>query len=263
MEDQKHEIIRQCKEYLKAFPDAKKVVFISKEPQFNDLDIRSYIRILMENYGLSQIAKYQKNSIINLKLTAKSDEFMELCKISSKVIELETYKSIDKEIVYRSFVENMNFHRKHNLNFSVFKKNIEHYVSLFCNDELAHRITGKAMLKWLGNEEYTEELLGKFKEFDFSLSYNMKKIMNAKLDELSTLEAEFIKDKCIDEIMLDKIIYSLYQSGYLKNIELDQIQISNMSRKSDSIASHLENSRHWYTTLRSISIQKFSLAAWF
>jgi hypothetical protein len=126
-----------------------------------------------------------------------------------------------------------------------------------------HRMIGKAMLKWLGNEEYTEELVSKFKEVDLSLSYNLRKIMNLKLKELSTLEAEFIKDKCIDEIMLDKIIYSLYQNGYLKNIELDQIQISNISRKSGSIASHLENSRHWYTTLRSISTQKFSLAAWF
>jgi hypothetical protein len=97
MEDQKHEIIRQCKEYLKAFPDAKKIVFIGKEPQFNQLDIKSYIKILMENYGLSQISKYQKNSIINLKLSAKSDEFMELCRISSRVVELESYKLIDKE----------------------------------------------------------------------------------------------------------------------------------------------------------------------
>jgi hypothetical protein len=263
MEDQKHEIIKQCKEYLKAFPDARKIVFIGKDSQPNELDIRSYIGLLMENYGLSQISKYKKNSTLDLKLNAKSDEFMELCKISSKVIELETCKFIDKEIVYRSFVENMNFHRKHNLNFSVFKKNIEHYVSLFCNDELAHRITGKAVVKWLENEEYTEELLGKFKEFDFSLSYNMKKIMNAKLNELSTLEAEFLKDKCIDEIMLDKIIYSLYQNGYLKNIELDQIRISNISRKSDSIASHLENSRHWYTTLNSLSKQKFMPSTWF
>ena len=87
--------------------------------------------------------------------------------------------------------------------------------------------------------------------------------MNVRLKELSILEAEFLKDRCIDEIMLDKIICSLYQSGYLKNIELDQIQISNISRKSDSIASHLENSRHWYTTLHSISKQKFALAAWF
>jgi hypothetical protein len=57
MEDQKYEIIRQCKEYLKASPDAKKIVFIGKEPQFNQLDIKSYIKILMENYGLSQIKK--------------------------------------------------------------------------------------------------------------------------------------------------------------------------------------------------------------
>jgi hypothetical protein len=51
----------------------------------------------MENYGLSQISKYQKNSIVNLKLSAKSDEFMELCRISSRVVELESYKLIDKE----------------------------------------------------------------------------------------------------------------------------------------------------------------------
>ncbi len=87
--------------------------------------------------------------------------------------------------------------------------------------------------------------------------------MNVKLKELSSLEAEFLKDKCIDEIMLDKIICSLYQNGYLKNIELDQIQVSNISRKSDSIASHLENSKHWYTTLYSISKQKFMPSTWF
>ena len=263
MEDQKHEIIRQCKEYLKAFPDAKKIVFIGKEPQFNQLDIKSYIKILMENYGLSQISKYQKNSIVNLKLSAKSDEFMELCRISSRVVELESYKLIDKELVYSSFVENINFCRKHNLNFLVFKRNIEQYVSSFCDDNSKHRIIGNAILKWLENEEYTEELLNKFKEADLSLSYNLRKIMNVRLKELSILEAEFLKDRCIDEIMLDKIICSLYQSGYLKNIELDQIQISNISRKSDSIASHLENSRHWYTTLNSISKQKFALAACF
>ena len=263
MEDQKHEIIRQCKEYLKAFPDAKKIVFIGKEPQFNQLDIKSYIKILMENYGLSQISKYQKNSIVNLKLSAKSDEFMELCRISSRVVELESYKLIDKEIVYSSFVENINFCRKHNLNFLVFKRNIEQYVSSFCDDNSKHRIIGNAILKWLENEEYTEELLNKFKEADLSLSYNLRKIMNVRLKELSWLEAQFLKDRCIDEIMLDKIICSLYQSGYLKNVELDQIQISNISRKSDSIASHLENSRHWYTTLNSISKQKFALAAWF
>ena len=136
-------------------------------------------------------------------------------------------------------------------------------MSSFCDDNSTHRIIGNAILKWLESEEYTEELLAKFKEVNLSLSYNLQKIMNVKLKELSTLEAEFIKDKCIDEIMLDKIIYSLYQNGYLKNIELGQIQISNISRKSGSIASHLENSRHWYTTLRSISTQKFSLAAWF
>jgi hypothetical protein len=160
-------------------------------------------------------------------------------------------------------VENINFCRKHNLNFLVFKRNIEQYVSSFCDDNSKHRIIGNAILKWLENEEYTEELLNKFKEADLSLSYNLRKIMNVRLKELSSLEAEFLKDRCIDEIMLDKIICSLYQSGYLKNIELDQIQISNISRKSDSIASHLENSRHWYTTLNSISKQKFALAAWF
>jgi hypothetical protein len=263
MEDQKHEIIRQCKEYLKAFPDAKKIVFIGKEPQLNELDIKSYISILMENYGLSQIAKYKRNSILNLKLSAKFDEFMELCKISNRAIALEAYNLTDKEIVYSSFAENINFCRKHNLNFLVFKRNIEQYVSFFCNDKPMHRLIGKAMMKWLGNEEYTEELLSKFKEAGLSLSYHLRKIMNVKLKELSSLEAEFIKDKCIDEIMLDKIIYSLYQNGYLKNIELDQIQISNISRKSDSIASHLENSKHWYTTLQSISKQKFMPGTWF
>jgi hypothetical protein len=263
MEDQKHEIIRQCKEYLKAFPSAKKIVFIGKDPQHNELDIKSYIKILMENYGLSQISKYQKNSIINLKLRAKSDEFMELCRISSRVVELETYQLINKEIVYSSFVENINFCRKHNLNFSVFKRNIEQYVSSFCDDSSTHRIIGNAILKWLESEEYTEELLAKFKEADLSLSYNLRKVMNVKLRELSKLEAEFLKDQCIDEIMLDKIICSLYQSGYLKNVELDQIQISNISRKSDSIASHLENSKHWYTTLHSISKQKFMPSTWF
>jgi hypothetical protein len=217
----------------------------------------------MENYGLSQISKYQKNSITNLKLSAKSDEFMELCKISNRVIALEAYNFTDKEIVYSSFAENINFCRKHNLNFPVFKRNIEQYVSSFCDDNSRHRIIGNAILKWLENEEYTEELLNKFKEADLSLSYNLRKIMNVKLKELSSLEVQFLKDRCIDEIMLDKIICSLYQSGYLKNIELDQIQISNISRKSDSIASHLENSRHWYTTLNSISKQKFALAAWF
>ena len=73
MEDQKHEIIRQCKEYLKSFPDAKKIVFIGKDPQHNELDIKSYISILMDNYGLSQITKYKRNSILNLKLSAKFD----------------------------------------------------------------------------------------------------------------------------------------------------------------------------------------------
>jgi hypothetical protein len=263
MEDQKHEIIRQCKEYLKAFPNAKKIVFIGKDPQHNELDIKSYISILMENYGLSQIAKYKRNSTLNLKLTAKSDEFMELCKISSRVVELESYQLSNKEIVYSSFVENINFCRKHNLNFSIFKRNIEQYVSSFCDDNSTHRIIGNAILKWLESEEYTEELLVKFKEADLSLSYNLRKVMNVKLRELSKLEAEFLKDQCIDEIMLDKIICSLYQSGYLKNVELDQIQISNISRKSDSIASHLENSKHWYTTLHSISKQKFMPSTWF
>ena len=280
MEDQKHEIIRQCKEYLKAFPNAKKIVFIGKDQQYNELDIKSYISILMENYGLSQLAKYKRNSILNLKLIAKSDEFMELCRMSSRVVELETcqwtacknaeigvceqsHQLVNKEIVYSSFVENINFCRKHNLNFPVFKRNIEQYVSSFCNDKSRHRIIGNAILKWLESEEYTEELLAKFKEADLSLSYNLRKVMNVKLRELSKLESDFLKDQCIDEIMLDKIICSLYQSGYLKNVELDQIQISNISRKSDSIASHLENSKHWYTTLQSISKQNFMPSTWF
>jgi hypothetical protein len=188
---------------------------------------------------------------------------MELCKISSRVVELESYQLSNKEIVYSSFVENINFCRKHNLNFSIFKRNIEQYVSSFCNNDSTHRIIGRAVLKWLESEEYTEELLAKFKEADLSLSYNLRKVMNVKLRELSKLESEFLKDQCIDEIMLDKIICSLYQSGYLKNVELDQIQISNISRKSDSLASHLENSRHWYTTLNSISKQKFMPSTWF
>lgn len=211
----------------------------------------------MENYGLSQIAKYKRNSTLNLKLTAKSDEFMELCKISNRVIELEAYRLIDKEIVYSSFVENINFCRRHNLNFLIFKRNIEQYVSSFCDDNSTHRIIGNAILKWLESDEYTDELVAKFKKADLSLGYNLRKVMNAQLRELSKLEADFLKDQCIDEIMLDKLMCSLYQSGYLKNVELGQIQISNMSRKSDSIASHLENSRHWYTTLHSISKQKF------
>lgn len=262
MEDKKHEIIEKCKDYLSAFPDARKVVFIAKELNHSELDIKSYISLLMESYGLSQSHKYKRNPISDSRLSSKCSDFIELCKISDKVIELETHQQVGKEAVYNSFVESMNFYRKHNLSFDIFSKNIKQYVDTFCNDETMHRLIGDAVIKWLNNEQYTEELLCKFKECNFSLGYNLKKIMDTQINTLSKEEKEFLKAKCVDEIMLDKIICDLYRKGYLKDLKLGQIQISGANKKADSLASQLETSKYWYITLMSIEKQKFIPNFW-
>jgi len=242
MEEQKLKLIKRCKEYLESFPKAKKIVFIAKDSYSAETEIKSYISLLIEHYGLSQTAKYKRNNILDSELNIKAIELIELCKSSINLIELETKNLIDKESVYKSFIENMNFYRKHNLNYESFKKNIEDYVNEFCNEELAHRIIGNDVQKWLNDEAYSEELINKFKEYDFSLSYNLKKIMKAKLARLNETEKNFLKDKCLDEIMLDQIFSSLFMSGYLNGSETKQM-----------FSKHIKETRYWYSIISSLA----------
>jgi len=263
MEDKKHEVIQRCKDYLSEFPNAKKVVFIGKEASPSELDVRSYLDLLMESYGLSERKRYKRNPIINSQLDSYCTEFADFFEICNKIIELETHYFISKEAVYQSFIEHFDFCRKHTLYFNNFKQSIEYYVKNFCNDEISHRIVGEAVLKWLNDSEYANELLAKCKEQNFSLSYNLRKIINNKITELSPEEKAFIKAQCVDEIMLDKIICNLYQNGLLENVELGKIQIPQQSkRKADNLAAQLEHSKRWYMILTSIEKKKFIPNSW-
>ena len=54
----------------------------------------------------------------------------------------------------------------------------------------------------------------------------------------------------------------LFNEGYLPDLSLDKIQI-NGHRKARNMASQIENSRYFYTSLESISRNEFTPNTWF
>ncbi|NQY79957.1 MAG: hypothetical protein HRT47_06565 [Candidatus Caenarcaniphilales bacterium] len=255
-------LIEDCETYLKEYPEAKKFVFLSNDHLKNKLSIRDYIEILLESYDLSNIQKWQSSKYFNNDLERKANEFIEFTKLSSKIYELEEVEKLNISTVYSIFFENLNFYRDHNIFFNQFRQIINEYIEGNCQGEVAHRVIGRCTQQWLSSSEYNEELVSKFKEFRLSLSTNFKKIMNENIRKLSVDEKEYIRAKCLDEIFKDKIICSLFNEGYLPEVSLDKIQV-NGHRKIKSMASQIEDSRYFYTSLQSINSNEFMPNTWF
>lgn len=216
-------LLENCKVYLRNFPEAKKFLFLSNEHLKNKLSIKDYIDTLIKSYEISRTSK-SKNSInFDQKLEEKATEFIEFSRLSSKIYELEEEK-LHRSTIYSIFLDNLNFYQDHNL--------------------------------------FSENLMDNFKDSNLSLSFHFTKIMNQKINELNINEKEYIKSKCLDEIFTDQILCKLFIEGYLPDLSLDKIQL-NLNRKAKSIASQIENSRYFYTSLESISKNVFIPNSWY
>ena len=257
----KEKIIEECNDYLKEFPNAKKFLFLSEQHTEAKLSVKDYVDALIESWGLSETEKFKNHKNCDPELESKTIEFIELSKLASRTNELEELNKLNKNSVYTVFMDTLNFYRSHDLFFSQFKKLLNEYIDIHCQGEVAHRVIGKSTQKWLDSQEYNEELIGKFKEYQLSLSANFKKIVNDSISRLDQNQKDYIRARCLDEIMSDKIICNLFDHGLLPDVALDRIKLSGQ-RKAKSMASLIENSRYFYTSLMSIEQGQFISNSW-